>query len=174
MQLKAFLPNPEGQDATGEFFVVENNSDQTQELSGWYVKDLSGKTYALSGTLRAGEEKSFETGSRFPLNNNGETLYLFAPGGTLVDELGYTGSALEGRLIEKVPTLTQEIKDDVFQANAFSASPTEIVKINNTLIPTAILLGLLVASMSLFVLKNIPKSKEEILFEQFEKENPLQ
>ncbi|MEZ4156611.1 MAG: lamin tail domain-containing protein [Candidatus Paceibacterota bacterium] len=174
MQIKAFLPNPEGSDASGEFFVVENNSSQTQSLSGWHVKDLSGKAYFLTGVLEAGQEKRFEAGSKFPLNNNGETLYLITPSGEVVDELGYAGSALEGRLIEKTPTLTQEIKENIFQANAFSAAPSEIVQANNTLVPTAIFLGLLVATVSLYVLKNIPKSREEIMFEQFEKENPIQ
>jgi hypothetical protein len=102
MIIKEFLPNPVGNDKEGEYIKLLNDGSLRVNLSGWSVKDASGKIFKLSGFLDAGEELILPySQTKIVLNNNGERVLLYDASGNLVDELSYSGQAKEGELIEQ-------------------------------------------------------------------------
>lgn len=103
MIIKEFLPNPVGSDQRGEYIKIFNDSRQAVLLNGWSLKDASGKTYQLSGSLLAGQELVLPySQTRIPLNNNGETIFLYDSFGKLADQLSYSGMAKEGQVIQRL------------------------------------------------------------------------
>ena len=114
MQIKEFLPNPAGSDKEGEYIKIFNDGDKAVVLNGWQIKDVSGKTYNLSGPLTSGQELSLPySQTKIILNNNGEQVFLYDDGGKLIDQLGYSGIAEEGKVIMRQATsdMRQELKD---------------------------------------------------------------
>ncbi|MEK9170334.1 MAG: lamin tail domain-containing protein [Patescibacteria group bacterium] len=103
MIIKEFLPNPVGKDADGEYIKIFNDGDKAVILNGWSVKDASGKTFSLSGSLDGGKELSLPyLQTKISLNNNGEQIFLYDSAGKLVDELSYSGQAEEGKIIARI------------------------------------------------------------------------
>ena len=102
MLIKEFLPNPIGQDADGEYIKLFNDGNLPVNLAGWSVKDASGKTFNLSGSLDGGKELLLPyLQTKVSLNNNGEQIFLYDNAGKLIDELSYSGQAEEGKIIYK-------------------------------------------------------------------------
>jgi len=102
MIIKEFLPNPVGKDADGEYIKIFNDGNKAVILNGWSLKDASGKTFSLSGSLDSGKELSLPyLQTKISLNNNGETIFLYDSAGKLIDELSYAGQAEEGKIIVK-------------------------------------------------------------------------
>lgn len=96
------MPNPVGDDKAGEFIKIFNDGNQSVSLGGWKLKDTSGKTFNLSGEIKAGEELSLSySQTKIVLNNNGETIYLYDGAGKLIDELSYGGAAEEGQVVQR-------------------------------------------------------------------------
>lgn len=105
MIIKEFLPNPVGDDKEGEYIKLLNDGNKQINLSGWSVKDASGKTFRLSGFLDAGQELVLPySQTKIALNNDGEQVLLHDAAGNLVDELSYTGKAIDGQLIARKTT----------------------------------------------------------------------
>jgi hypothetical protein len=103
MVISEFLPNPVGKDTEGEWLKMLNNKEKEINLSGWRLKDASGKTYTFGNQkISAGESLilDYKT-TKISLNNNGETLFLFDAGGNLIDKIEYIGSAPEGKIFTK-------------------------------------------------------------------------
>jgi hypothetical protein len=103
MVISEFLPNPVGKDAEGEWLKLLNNEEKEINLSGWRLKDASGKTYTFGNQkISAGESLilDYKT-TKISLNNDGETLFLFDAGGNLIDKIEYIGSAPEGKIFTK-------------------------------------------------------------------------
>ncbi len=102
--ISEFLPNPAGKDTEGEWIKLFNNGDAAVNVSGWQIKDASGKAFIFSATagkntLIAGGETlalDYKT-TKISLNNNGETIFLYDGVGNLVDKAGYTGTAADGK-----------------------------------------------------------------------------
>ena len=46
--ISEFLPNPPGKDADGEWIELLTRN-QAVDLSGWVLKDASGKSFSLDG-----------------------------------------------------------------------------------------------------------------------------
>jgi hypothetical protein len=102
MIIKSFLPNPVGKDTEGEEIVLLNNENQPTSLKGWYIEDAAGKKYFLSGVLSSQEEIVLPySKTKIPLNNNGETIFLYNSSAVLVDKLIYIGQAVEGKQITR-------------------------------------------------------------------------
>ena len=130
MLINEFLPNPVGKDADGEWIELFNNSQETINLNGWQIKDASGKTFIFKNqTINPGEYLvlDYKT-TKISLNNNGETLFLYDQNGNLIDKVGFTGSAPEGKsLIRRnnqfvfTDKLTP-VKTNVFENAALSES----------------------------------------------------
>ncbi len=167
--IKSFLPNPEGSDKGAEIFSIANNSGSQINLSGWKVRDESGKNYYLSGRINPSQEIIFPASGSFILNNNGETLHLFNPLGELVDELGYVGSASEGRVIQKYTEITQELKNELFDPLAL-ASNTDVIKPSGTF-SFAVLAVLAITILGFIAHKKWPKNEEQNLSEHYGEDN---
>lgn len=102
MIIKEFLPNPVGADKDGEYIKLFNDGKTAISLNGWTLKDLSGKIYKLNGILETSKELTlYYSHTGIPLNNNGEKIFLYNNKEELVDELGYSGNALEGEIVLK-------------------------------------------------------------------------
>ncbi|MDD5431310.1 MAG: lamin tail domain-containing protein [Candidatus Pacebacteria bacterium] len=124
MIVKEFLPNPVGSDKEGEYIKIFNDGDKAVILNGWQLKDASGKTHKLSGTLDAGREMSLlYSQTKIALNNNGETIYLYDNAGKLTDELGYTGMAEEGQLVKHMANSEWQIENT---ESGFGAINTQV------------------------------------------------
>jgi len=124
MIISEFLPNPIGKDTEGEWFELFNDGSQQVNLSGWFVKDASGKKFTFSGvTINSGSYLRVDySTSRISLNNNGETIYLYDSSGNLVDEVGYQGSAPEGQ------SLVRQEKEFIFTQSPTPGQANPIIE----------------------------------------------
>jgi hypothetical protein len=122
--LKAFLPNPVGPDKEGEYVAVFNNGSEAVSLSGWSIKDRSGKSFSLSGyTIPAGKElRFFSSVTKLSLNNSNEAIYLYQ-GGQKIDELVLGGSAVEGQPVMRFTELTPAMQLALFDNLAGRSLP---------------------------------------------------
>jgi len=162
MLIREFLPNPEGRDTEGEYIVLLNDSQESVDLAGWQIKDLSGKIFRLSGRLESSQElKLFYSTTKIALNNNGETLYLIDPSGALVHELGYTGTAAEGRVVSQIIELSEEIREKLFESppnNLSFISPSIPLP---QLLLFMVLAAAILAGLAVWVLKKFPSANNE-------------
>lgn len=163
MKIKEFLPNPVGSDKEGEYIKLFNNGQQPISLSGWFIKDASGKTFKLSGELGAGQElilKSLET--KISLNNNGEQIFLYDNFGKLVDKLSYSGQASEGQVITKqqITTIDNKTTTDILDSNINSITNYSITNFLFLDFLTAAIL----AALSLYIILELEKKLEIELF----------
>jgi len=101
--INEFLPNPVGKDIEGEWIKLFNNGDAAVDVSGWQIKDASGKTFVFSAANKniiAGGKiltLDYKT-TKISLNNNGETIFLYDKAGNLIDKAEYTGMAADGKV----------------------------------------------------------------------------
>jgi len=99
MIISEFLPNPIGKDQEGEWIELFNNSDNAVNLSGWQIKDASGKTFTFKNQIIAPYEYlvlDYKT-TKISLNNDSETLFLYDAKANLVDKAAFAGIAPEGK-----------------------------------------------------------------------------
>ena len=104
------LPNPEGDDAEGEFIELYSYEESEVDLTGWYLED-GGTNYTLSGNIEPEEFLVLwrnETG--IALNNNGDDIKLYDNSGKLVDSFEYEDSS-EGKSWARVPDGTGEFQE---------------------------------------------------------------
>jgi len=97
LNFSKLYPNTAGSDAEEEYMVITNTGDEPVSLSGWVIED--GSTDRYTGTdlsIEAGDSLTLmRPVTKLALNNAGDTLQLFAPDGTLVDQVTY-GQAAQG------------------------------------------------------------------------------
>jgi len=129
MIISEFLPNPVGKDTDGEFIELFNDSQNEINLTGWQLKDASGKGFVLKNQKLGPAEYlilDYKT-TKISLNNSDETLFLYDQKGTLVDKAGFTGSAPEGKsLVRKGSQFVFTDKPTPAKANIFESA--ELVK----------------------------------------------
>jgi PAS domain-containing protein len=103
LRIIRLVPNPQGSDSDNEEATIRNFSDRAVDLTGWTLRDLTGKTWSLSilATLPPSQEKTIRR-QRQPmaLNNDGDTITLCGPDGTVVDTVTY-GPVEEGEVISR-------------------------------------------------------------------------
>ncbi|MDP3880796.1 MAG: lamin tail domain-containing protein [bacterium] len=173
MEIRSFLPNPAGSDKEGELFSIFNDSESAANLSGWYVKDEAGRSFWLFGQIEANQEISFPLkGSSLTLNNDGETLYLYNPAGSLIDELSYIGKAGEDQIIKKEIEITEEIRNELFESYALEPLQANILSSSaQSPVFLSIIFALILAGLTVFLVNKIPKSEEEELLGEFANES---
>lgn len=89
IQIWELLPNPKGKDSGNEWIRLYNDGP-AQSVSGFSVKDASGKKYNLSGTIGGNQALTIkDTQSKIILNNSNETVYLYDTSGKLIDTCSY-------------------------------------------------------------------------------------
>lgn len=86
--INELLPDPAGDDID-EFIEIKNQETHPVNLTGWVLQDESKKRYTIAQTsiAAAGFYVVKRTQSGIALNNNTETLYLYAPDGELKDKI---------------------------------------------------------------------------------------
>lgn len=125
--INEFLPNPVGKDTDGEFIELFNDSQNEINLTGWQLKDASGKSFILKNQkLGPAEYLVFDyKTTKISLNNNAETLLLYDQNGNLIDKAEFTGSAPEGKsLIRKNNKFVFTDKPTPAKANIFESAET--------------------------------------------------
>ncbi|MEK7606925.1 MAG: lamin tail domain-containing protein [Patescibacteria group bacterium] len=87
--ISEFLPDPEGEEASGEFIELQNFEPRAVNLAGWYLKDASGTRYVFGNfTVPAsGFLAVWRAQSKIALNNNKETVTLFSPDDAQKDQV---------------------------------------------------------------------------------------
>ena len=89
--LSELLPNPVGLDSEGEWIEIYNPTDDFVVLSRYRLDNYTIKDDTLIGPESFLVFHRFQTG--IVLNNSGDTVQLFFPGGLLLDEMTYPQSS---------------------------------------------------------------------------------
>ena len=97
--ISEFLPNPYGSDTEGEWVELWNIGNETVSLCGWLLDDEEGgsKPYYLEEEIIAPQEYLLlqRNQTKIALNNDADTVRLFAGSGNLVSEATYV-KGIEG------------------------------------------------------------------------------
>jgi hypothetical protein len=102
--INEWLPNPDGNDAKGEFIELFNRGTSTVNLSGWTLKTTGKKIFSLDGREITSDSYLvlLRTNTKISLKNTGETVLLYNASGQLVDRSSYLGSAPSGQSFSRV------------------------------------------------------------------------
>jgi hypothetical protein len=94
--IAALLPDPTTtSDRLGETVTVRNTGIVPVDLTDWFLRDAEGRVWAFTGqtVLAPGQSLTIRRdGMAMSLNNDGDTVELIDPTGTVVDTFTYTGS----------------------------------------------------------------------------------
>lgn len=122
------LPNPVGKDSSAEWIKLSNNSNELINLSGWKIKDDSGKTFIFQqeeispqGVLILSSGKT-----KITLNNNGDRLFLYNQENKLIDSASYDSNVAEGVV------LYREANSSILKQKSIVNKSTEQTEINLT------------------------------------------
>jgi hypothetical protein len=97
MYISELLPNPKGKDSDGEFIEIGNEKKEPALLAGWKLRDKSGKTATLGGSIEGGGYRVFTAKqTKISLNQSNEVISLLGPAGDIVDRVSYVAAAPEG------------------------------------------------------------------------------
>ena len=100
--IASLVPSPLGSDTQLEEVTLRNIGSSPVSLTGWKLRDRSGKTWDLDslGSMASSESKTIRrNGQNMSLNNNGDHITLLDGGGTPRDNFTYP-SAQEGERIQ--------------------------------------------------------------------------
>jgi len=103
IRFSELLPNPVGSDTDGEFIEIANAGASDAEMSGWLIRNASGKEFALpSGPLAAGGKLALPySETKISLTNGGMALELVGPDGLVQDLVEYPDEVVEGAAYAK-------------------------------------------------------------------------
>ena len=163
MIIKEFLPNPAGKDTAGEYLILLNDGTEPVDLTGWQIKDLSGKIFSLQGyTLAPGQELklSYRT-TRIALNNNGETVYLFDSTGKAIDELSHSGTAGEGVIVSRMLEANQEVRQELLESLPEVTLQTASLIAPEQLLFFMALTAAILSGLAAWILNKFPRANSE-------------
>ncbi|GEM_PF-4374029 len=85
------LPNPQGQDAGNEYFVIGNGTSLTVSLENWSLQDDDRGHFVLHGQLAPDSKQKFTipSTSSLKLGNTGDNLTLHDADGAVVQTIPY-------------------------------------------------------------------------------------
>ena len=90
--INAVLPNT-SDDANLEYVEIADITCFDVDLSGYSLRDASGKTYLLSGTIGSGQKKRImRIDSKIILNNTDERVEILSSTGAIIDQFSYVTS----------------------------------------------------------------------------------
>ncbi len=129
--LNEFLPDPVGSDSAekpeGEWVELYNLSQETQDLTGYYLEDEAGNSIEVELCRVNSQSLNLEASDfmvvyvnaggecnshNFSLNNSGDTIYLYNSEDEIIDEVVYEGSE-EDKSIARIPDGSGEWQDPV-------------------------------------------------------------
>ena len=92
--ISSLLPNPAGDDARLEAVMLQNKGSAAVSLIGWILRDRSGATWNLSGSLASGTSRTFvRLGQAMTLNNAGDEIALIDAATLERDRFEYAASS---------------------------------------------------------------------------------
>jgi hypothetical protein len=96
--ISEFLPNPKGDDYSGEWIEIKNESSEEIDLNGWILETNSSRSASrLSGTIQPGAFLVIPRAqSKLSLKNTGDTILLKNPAGDVVFEVSFKNEVPEG------------------------------------------------------------------------------
>ncbi len=101
--INEWLPNPLGNDVTGEWVEIFNSGGDRVDLAGWKLITRGGKGVNLSGGINPSEYRVFErTQTKLTLHNTDGKLELYNSTGQLVDQQSFFGVAPEGSSFSRI------------------------------------------------------------------------
>ena len=149
LYIEELLPNPAGDENTGEWIRLVNDGNKTVLVGGWQLADKAGNSYILTpvGSVAPGEvvEISREA-SGIALNNNGDEVYLIDDDGVQIDQLAYT-SAAEGEIITASRFVTTAVPADSLNEISPDLAKTSAPDFAGAL-TLALILALVIAGVS--------------------------
>ncbi len=154
--IKEVLPNPAGKDAAGEWIGIFNDGASSVNLSGWSLKDASGKKFIFGNqTILPNQELKLPySTTRINLNNDGDTITLWNVAGEKADELTY-GQVSEEEIVSSskiTPPVEsrQSINTSPLAAQAFTGQVITVKEISPLLIALglALVLGVVTAILT--------------------------
>ena len=95
LKLNELLPDPVGDDASGEWIELYNNSDQAISLAGVTIQDSSTSHFTLGNEIIAAHQYLVinRAQSSIALNNSDDAVTLRDPAGNQIDTAPYSGSS---------------------------------------------------------------------------------
>jgi beta-lactamase superfamily II metal-dependent hydrolase len=102
VSIVSLLPNPVGEDRDLEEVELRNNTAAALDLTSWFLRDASGRVWALSslGQLAAGASATIQRGGMaMSLDNGGDTIEVINDLGAVVNHVTY-GTTSEGVRIQ--------------------------------------------------------------------------
>jgi competence protein ComEC len=97
--IERVLPNPVGNDEDLEAVTIRNRGNTVVSLTGWTLRDRTGGTWALSGSLSPNQIRTFlRNRQTMSLNNAGDEVTLFDSTGAARDVIEYD-AAPEGAVV---------------------------------------------------------------------------
>lgn len=100
IRIASLIPNAVGNEAQNETVTLANSGPAPINLNGWQLRDASENIWVINGTIGAGQELAVKRlGQLMSLNNDGDTVELIDPSGTVVDGGHYDHTA-EGEVIQ--------------------------------------------------------------------------
>jgi len=158
--INEWLPDPAGADAEGEFIELFNSGEGAQILSGWSIKDKSGKEFNLTGKTIGARDFLIlpykET--KITLNNQDEEVVLLRKG-EAVDKASFSGPAPSGQSFSRAGDTFFFSEPTPGAANTVPVSAekpqVEAIATSNMAgaVGTAVVLGLLFGVMAGYVYK---------------------
>jgi hypothetical protein len=150
---REILPNPLGKDTDGEWIKIANIGDQPVNLSGWTIRDKSGKTFLFSqiseeyNVLPGGKDLILKYSlTKISLNNDGDELSIYNQEGQLIDKISYTGPVSDDEIIygeEFLPQTNTSAQAESLELN--EAKYTEQGLLEGSKILAPLLAGIIIA-----------------------------
>ncbi len=128
LTIAAVYPNPIGEDAENEFIQIENFGTEPVNLLNWIIEDASGKQFEVKNQMNViGNARLTlpRTITGITLNNTSDTIRLFAPDGSLIDEFTYEKSSEGNILTREGNSWTLESQASENEQGEFSKSESE-------------------------------------------------
>lgn len=105
--INEWLPNPAGNDATGEWVELFNNGNAPVNLNSWTLRTGGKSKYDLKSAIGVGDYLVLKrTDTKLVLKNADEKLFLYDAKGNLVDQSVFLGSAPEGKSFSRISGAT--------------------------------------------------------------------
>lgn len=139
--IKEVLPNPAGKDTDGEWIGIFNDGTSSVNLSGWSLKDTSGKKFIFGNETILPDQglKLPYSLTRINLNNDGDTVTLWDVVGEKTDELTY------GQVSEEEIVVSSKVAPPMEPQQSIDAFPLAAQAFTGTTISAGAVSPLLIA-----------------------------
>lgn len=137
IHINEFLPNPKGEDATGEFIEMINKSSESVDISEWVLDDVvdTGSTpFTIPDeTIIAGNGflTLYRPLTKISLNNNTDHVRLIRPDGVIQDDItyatvrdGHSWNRTDGENFELSSTITPNSANTITAPSSPTPKPT--------------------------------------------------